>query len=135
MRKDGGKDYEATKYVAPEKFWERALTQPPYPTVATYDAKLWQFVEQHGQDGDHVWNVAADRPPLRPEDAARWFPSPVAEANGGEGNNARPDAGLARGSSSAPCDAEDATQERDGMKRSSEASPHELPAKIRAGPR
>jgi hypothetical protein len=134
VRKDGGKDYEATKYVAPEKFWERALTQPPFPTVATYDAKLWQFVEQHGQEGDYVWNVAADRPPLRPEDAARWFPSPVAEAHGGEGN-VRPDAGLAHGSTSASGDTEDAPQKRGGVKRSSGSSPHELPAKMRAGPR
>jgi hypothetical protein len=46
--------------VAPEKFWETALSQPPYPSVSSYDAKLWQFVQQHGREGDFVWNVAAN---------------------------------------------------------------------------
>jgi hypothetical protein len=31
--------------------------QPPYPTIPWYDAKLWQFVLQHGQNGDYIWNV------------------------------------------------------------------------------
>lgn len=50
----------ATLYVAPESFEVAARIQPPYPTVATYDAKLWQFVLQHGRDGDVVWNVGSD---------------------------------------------------------------------------
>jgi len=49
-----------TIYVAPEKFYEKSLRVPPYPSVITYDAKLWQFVEDHGQDGDYIWNVAKD---------------------------------------------------------------------------
>ena len=28
-------------------------------SVPWYDAKLWQFVKQHGQAGDFIWNVAA----------------------------------------------------------------------------
>ncbi|PRP78998.1 hypothetical protein PROFUN_11463 [Planoprotostelium fungivorum] len=49
-----------TIYVAPEKFTETSLRLPPYPSVRTYDAKLWQFVEDHGQDGDYIWNVGKD---------------------------------------------------------------------------
>ena len=44
-------------FVAPEPFADNALRQPPYDTVPWYDAKLWQFVEQHGEDGDYIWNV------------------------------------------------------------------------------
>lgn len=51
-----------TKFVAPERFTAIALSQPPYPTVSTYDAKLWQFVVSHGEDGDFIWNVACDVP-------------------------------------------------------------------------
>lgn len=28
-------------------------------SVPWYDAKLWQFVLQHGEAGDFIWNVAA----------------------------------------------------------------------------
>lgn len=45
-----------TKY----KFWEPTITLPPYPSVASYDAKLWEFVINYGQDGDYIWNVAKD---------------------------------------------------------------------------
>lgn len=45
-------------FVAPETFGQTAKHQPPYPTVPWYDAKLWQFVQQHGRDGDAIWNVA-----------------------------------------------------------------------------
>lgn len=47
-------------YIAPEKFWEEAKEQPPYPTVATYDAKLWQFVLQDAKPNDYIWNVGKD---------------------------------------------------------------------------
>eukprot|EP00039_Didymoeca_costata_P003423 m.67559 g.67559 ORF g.67559 m.67559 type:complete len:480 (-) comp11900_c0_seq1:62-1501(-) len=47
-----------TIYEAPEFFSEKAVIQPPYRTVTTYDAKLWQFVLQFGKNGDYVWNVA-----------------------------------------------------------------------------
>eukprot|EP00045_Choanoeca_perplexa_P006072 m.51681 g.51681 ORF g.51681 m.51681 type:complete len:422 (-) comp13449_c0_seq1:72-1337(-) len=60
IQEDGSKKFEAKLHVAPEKFWETALQQPPYPSVSSYDAKLWQFVEQQGEDGDFVWNVAAN---------------------------------------------------------------------------
>jgi len=50
----------STLYIAPEKFSDIAIRQPPYPSVKTYDAKLWQFVEQYGKDGDYIWNVGRD---------------------------------------------------------------------------
>lgn len=50
----------ATLYVAPEKFWEKSKYPPPYPSVSSYDAKLWQFVLKDCQDGDYVWNVGKD---------------------------------------------------------------------------
>ena len=47
-------------YKSPHKFHERANKQPPYPTVSTYDAKLWEFVTKYGQGGDYIWNVGKD---------------------------------------------------------------------------
>lgn len=44
-------------YVAPEKFGQLAKSQPPYKTVPWYDAKVWQFVQRHGKNGDYIWNV------------------------------------------------------------------------------
>ena len=71
IQKDGSKTFNATLHVAPEKFWETAISQPPYPSVSSYDAKLWQFVEQHGMEGDFVWNVAAnEQTVLTPQEEA-----------------------------------------------------------------
>lgn len=53
--------FKSTLYICQEAFWEIAKCQPPYPSVSNYDAKLWQFVLQHGEQGDYVWNVAADK--------------------------------------------------------------------------
>jgi hypothetical protein len=47
-------------YVSDEKFYEKAKILPPYPSVSTYDAKLWKFVLQDAKDGDYVWNVGKD---------------------------------------------------------------------------
>jgi len=49
-----------TKYVSQEKFGNIASEQPPYPTVATYDAKLWTFFKKNCKKGDYIWNVAKD---------------------------------------------------------------------------
>jgi len=48
-------------YIAPEKFYVPAEKQPPYNTIKSYDAKLWQFVVEHGQDGDYIWNVCGEK--------------------------------------------------------------------------
>lgn len=47
-------------YTSDQKFWEEAKILPPYPTVRTYDAKVWIFVMKYGEDGDYVWNVGKD---------------------------------------------------------------------------
>jgi hypothetical protein len=33
---------------------------PPYPSVATYDAKVWKFARAYAKPGALIWNVAAD---------------------------------------------------------------------------
>jgi hypothetical protein len=54
-------DYSKSKlYVAPEKFYDDARETPPYPSVASYDAKVWQFARKDGKKGDFIWNVAKD---------------------------------------------------------------------------
>lgn len=45
-------------FEAPERFRQTAVKQPPYPAERSYDAKMWQFIQEHGQDGDFVLNVA-----------------------------------------------------------------------------
>lgn len=47
-------------YVAKEFFFNNAELMPPYPSVSNYDAKVWQFVSEFGNDGDYIWNVAKD---------------------------------------------------------------------------
>jgi len=49
-----------TLYISEESFTERAKIQPDYPTVATYDAKLFTFFLKYGEDGDYIWNVGKD---------------------------------------------------------------------------
>lgn len=48
---------------APQKFFEDVppYLLPPYPSVANYDAKVWQQVVKYAQDGDYVWNVASTK--------------------------------------------------------------------------
>lgn len=51
----------ATLWKAPERFDEPARGPlPPFPSVLSYDAKLWRFVLEHAQPGALVWNVGAD---------------------------------------------------------------------------
>lgn len=45
-------------FIAPQKFIEGTDILPPYPSVSSYDAKLWQFVIKYGETGDYIWNVA-----------------------------------------------------------------------------
>jgi len=46
--------------VSPYKFDKSVKNSdaPPYPSEAFYDAKLWQFVRNHGAKGALIWNVA-----------------------------------------------------------------------------
>lgn len=47
-------------YTSKLRFFQKATFIPPYESVITYDAKLWEFVLKYGQNGDYVWNVAKD---------------------------------------------------------------------------
>lgn len=38
-------------------FTENARIQPPYQTVPSYDAKVWEYVQRWGKKGDYIWNV------------------------------------------------------------------------------
>jgi hypothetical protein len=53
--------------IAPERFFEPAAIKAPYPSVDTYDEKVWRFVLSCGEDDDLIWNVGSNR---RPEAAA-----------------------------------------------------------------
>lgn len=66
----GGRE-RIDKLAAPQKFFESVPDNllPPYPSVNNYDAKVWQQVLKHGQDGDYVWNVASDIETIRKLDA------------------------------------------------------------------
>jgi len=46
-------------FIAPERFTENAISQPPYDTIPWYDAKLWQFFEKNNKVGDVIWNVGS----------------------------------------------------------------------------
>lgn len=63
-RSFGVPDFNCQLFVAPEEFWQPAEQPPPFPSASRYDAKVWRFVLKHAQDGDHVWNVAAE-PPMK----------------------------------------------------------------------
>jgi hypothetical protein len=49
-----------TLYVSDESFLDRAKIQPDYPTVSTYDAKLFTFFLKYGLKDDYIWNVGKD---------------------------------------------------------------------------
>lgn len=49
-----------TLFVSNELFINDAKELPPYPSVATYDSKLWKFFKQHGKNGDYIYNIAKD---------------------------------------------------------------------------
>jgi tRNA1(Val) A37 N6-methylase TrmN6 len=46
-----------TLYISDERFSDTAIEQPPYPTVKTYDAKLWKYFKRFGKSNDYIWNV------------------------------------------------------------------------------
>jgi hypothetical protein len=48
-------------FISPFKFVESATKIPPWPTINWYDAKVWEFVIEHGQEGDYIWNVGTDK--------------------------------------------------------------------------
>lgn len=52
----------ARRFEAPEPFAEPAVFLPPYPSVASYDAKVWRFAARYGRPGALIWNVAGPCP-------------------------------------------------------------------------
>lgn len=49
---------QVTYFEAPMSFHTEASDYPTIPSNSFYDAKLWAFIKEHGQDGDVWWNVA-----------------------------------------------------------------------------
>jgi len=49
-----------TLIISDENFLDVAKSQPPYPTVSTYDAKLWKYFTADNKPGDYIWNVGKD---------------------------------------------------------------------------
>jgi len=45
----------------PREFAQKSLINPPYPSIATYDAKVWEYVENYAEDQAFVMNVAAEQ--------------------------------------------------------------------------
>ncbi len=48
----------ANYYKSPYRFDQPTKNPPPYPSVAEYDAKVWDFVEKYAEKGSLVWNIA-----------------------------------------------------------------------------
>ena len=55
-----GEEHRTTVYKSLLTFPTPTTILPPYPSISTYDAKLWQFVLEHGQDGDYILNVGKE---------------------------------------------------------------------------
>lgn len=47
-----------TMFSTPETFHRKAEIKPVIPSNVHYDAKIWQFLSTHGENGDVWWNVA-----------------------------------------------------------------------------
>ncbi len=58
---DGEKGH-ATVYSHPLPFRDpvKEAVRPPFPCASNYDAKAWEFMKIHGQEGSVFWNVAGD---------------------------------------------------------------------------
>lgn len=57
-------------YTYDKAFTKQARILPPFDCIATYDAKGWEIMKQHGKPGDYFWNVAKNPPKtsLNPKD-------------------------------------------------------------------
>lgn len=42
------------------KFESATKDLPPWPSMPTYDGKLWSWIKRYGRQGDLVWNVGID---------------------------------------------------------------------------
>lgn len=58
----GSRNHPACHYLdicfySEEPFENEAIYPPPYESTSHYDAKLWVYILQYGQNGDLIWNV------------------------------------------------------------------------------
>ena len=57
-------------YSHDRAFLKPSRIQTPFDSIQTYDAKGWELLKQHGQQGDWFWNVAGNmpKPTIKPSD-------------------------------------------------------------------
>jgi chitodextrinase len=57
-------------YTHDRAFLKPSRIQTPFDSIQTYDAKGWELLKQHGQQGDWFWNVAGNmpKPTIKPSD-------------------------------------------------------------------
>jgi hypothetical protein len=55
------------------EFKQPAKSLPPYPSIKTYDAKVWEYVHSYAAAGAFVMNVAAEQevPDIKIENTQR----------------------------------------------------------------
>lgn len=55
-------DYSRSRlFISGYRFSESPTDIPPYPSVSSYDAKIWEIIERYGAEGDYIWNVASEK--------------------------------------------------------------------------
>ena len=57
-------------YTHDRPFLKASRIQTPFDSIQTYDAKGWELLKTHGQQGDWFWNVAGNMPKstIKPSD-------------------------------------------------------------------
>jgi len=55
---------------------EMPALRPPFPSASNYDAKVWRYICDEGEDGCWFWNVAGEILPTKPL-PPRWSKSDV----------------------------------------------------------
>jgi len=57
-------------YTHDRPFLKASRVQTPFDSIQTYDAKGWELLKSHGQQGDWFWNVAGNmpKPTIKPKD-------------------------------------------------------------------
>jgi len=57
-------------YTHDRPFLKASRAQTPFDSIQTYDAKGWELLKSHGQQGDWFWNVAGNmpKPTIKPKD-------------------------------------------------------------------
>jgi hypothetical protein len=57
-------------YTHDRPFLKASRIETPFDSIQTYDAKGWELLKTHGQQGDWFWNVAGNmpKPTIKPSD-------------------------------------------------------------------